>query len=411
MDFKHFLSVTIGFCIVVYSTNFGMYRVAPTSSWLPSARQAAGYDQGIIQEQLVPMPKASISAEQLRSMQEELREKQQTVPRKSFWQSPDRSFSGLGGIRRFKSSEMYRVPTMTTAEMVTPQRFLLPGQEKIALWVKANNDIDEFRKQWNIPPLSTKDIQEINQIQEAKLKDLIKKFPIDNEDIAVQHRKKVIKKHIAYLLKKHGIDPKDIDIYFVSPEVAEQIGLGNYGVIGNTIIMINEVLQASDDEINTAIEHEISHLVHNDSAYLVQAQISGLLDPVMTNYYLLLLEKRADTHSSIQSKQNVLETIKMSKGVGYATGLKLQHVVQAIKRVAPTIMTNPDFVELGSKPIVDQTIFEIIKRVATQEYKADRISAQALQEVVKECDKQLYMQELLEYMTEQEKHPSCVIAL
>lgn len=304
-------------------------------------------------------------------------------------------------MRRRVPSEV--APKVFFPLFTTQTRHLLRGQEKNSLWMQANKDVKNFRAQFELPTLTPSEIEAINQQQETVFQKQLLRFPPAYLNDLQKQKKASIQQEIVRLLEKHGIDSHTVKIAFISSQAAKKFELmGSFGIVGSTLLIAEDALQYTLEQITAFIEHEIGHLISHDTAYAIKYYPLKENNPVLYDYHHHLIEQRADIHSGIQSKKNV-ELIKdLAQGKGYDAVLKAHRITPKIQQLAPQIIENPEVINMLD-PYLDPLAFEKIKTVAIQEYKARTINATVLKEIIALCDQPTYMNDLLLFHAEQER--------
>ena len=285
---------------------------------------------------------------------------------------------------------------------------LVPGQERNRLWMQANRKVENFRRQHNWPKENLSTLNEIEQEVNAILLGKINQEPPLQLSPQELKRKAQVEKEVQRLLTKHGINYKNVPIHFVSSKFmskdspsAAYFTAAVHG--GSLLLVVEKVLKMSDQEITALLEHEIGHLISHDSAYITLRNfLKKNNDERLNNEHLLLIEQRADTHSGIQSKQNVMHI-----GKGY-----VYKMLNDIERLEPEFFLLEREIQIFLRQffqdsIIDigefiSTLIEKIKKSAYQQFSIGRINQQTLNEIIKICDQPNYIQGLLDYQNQQE---------
>jgi len=283
------------------------------------------------------------------------------------------------------------------------RKYLLPGQEHHPLWLQANRDVENIKKQFQLPTLTLEQIEYINQAQAKNLATILKILPPINLNLEEERQRKIIEDRAKELFKLHKVG-NDKNIVFISSADAKNF-LNEESpifVAGNTLLITTHALSYPHNEITAAIEHEIGHLITNDISHSTIYQ--NLLNPADYNFYVHVTEKRADTHSGIQSKKNVEELMNRDKdGHKYYYGLKFHELSNYIKHNAPHLLKNKNFEILRSQSIINQSTFEQAKAIAIIEYKKRTIKPHVLRGIIDLCDQPTYIENLMEYHEKQEQ--------
>jgi len=299
----------------------------------------------------------------------------------------------------------------------TPPLYLLPGQEKNPIWIQANQDIEQFRKRFGLPEVPLSDLEKIEQLIDKRCLNLIVQASSIGFSPEHEQRKIEITKKVKILLKQHGINSTTIPLYFIASEAEKKLNLGDFlaVIIGRSLIIFERILECSDQEITAILEHEIGHLVSHDSPYSYQLNVGaakGEIDKKVVEDYILLVEKRADIHSGIQSKQNAHALCSTS---AYASFFQIKKILKELEQATPdffiTLMKTPEIIEnlnkldkkVQSESVTLKKCIQTIATISSQEYLVRKISFNDLQEIIKICDQPTYLEDLLVYHAQQER--------
>lgn len=268
-------------------------------------------------------------------------------------------------LRRFAPQTTLK---LATATLCVQKRRLLEEQKNHPLWIKVNKEIDNFFKENNITPPTATDIaiseqkildlrialykskaslaplQKVADVLQAQYTDshthtklcdifldavqekisslekmeLLKKsyalkdfktfFKIYDEispHKKTQHKASTaqelaLQSEIDELLIKHSINPASLRILFDSNTTENKIASTD----GFTLCLPVLYQQQNKSTRKAIIEHEISHIINKDPILLFYYSINAKLNQSQLETYELLIEKRADIHSAIQSFQN-----------------------------------------------------------------------------------------------------------
>ena len=227
----------------------------------------------------------------------------------------------------------------------------------------------------------------------------------------LQKRKTEVEQETKFLLEHHGLSPEQIPVCFISKEGAAELGLSDAlaGVVGSSLLIHEDTLNLSMQGIKAVIEHEIGHLVSRDCAYVSVLELfaaEGKLDRSLIDHYILLFEKRADTHSGIQSRDNV--NALRCCATSYARAWKMSE----IRRNIPDFFALPEVKKLYEQKKASSTMsalewledfVEGMKQIAHQQHKAQKLSFDDLQKIIKICDQPSHLDDLLAYHLKQEE--------
>jgi len=295
--------------------------------------------------------------------------------------------------------------------------YLLPGQEKNPIWIQANQDIEQFRKRFGLPEVPLSDLEKTEQLIDKRcLKLIVQASSIEFSPEHEQRKVKITKK-VKILLKQHGINSTTIPLYFIASEAEKKLNHGKFlaVTVGRSLIIFERILECSDQEITAILEHEIGHLVSHDSPYSYQLNVGaakGEIDKKVVEDYILLVEKRADIHSGIQSKQNAHA---LCSTTAYSYLFQIKKILKELEQATPdffiTLMKTPEIIEnlnkldkkVQSESVTLKKCIQTIVTISSQEYLAHKMSANDLLEIIKICDQPTYLEDLLVYHAQQEK--------
>lgn len=193
-------------------------------------------------------------------------------------------------------------PRTVALATIAQHRQLLPGQEKEKPWIEINEKIDAMLKKHGVV-LTKAEMADMSKTGEA-----IRKTFVDSGilfvggGIALRLKDERILTIIHKALEKHGIDHQTMQFL----EARETDFVMAVDTISRMFLVnLAEVQDKSDDFVLSVIEHEIGHLVCNDSAWR-KAFDKAVKDKTAQEAFHLLKEQRADTHSALQSLSNAL---------------------------------------------------------------------------------------------------------
>ncbi|MCX5923799.1 MAG: hypothetical protein NTZ68_00015 [Candidatus Dependentiae bacterium] len=212
------------------------------------------------------------------------------------------------------------VAPVAAAVLLTQKRFLCGNQASDPVWIKANHQVELFRKKHNIPKV---DSVCLDAISTAIDQELWKKLADDNDQDSVDLMRPIVEP----LVEKHGLDVSKISIIVPKNPISHSIASAG----GNALIFKKNFLNWTPAWQKAAIEHELGHVVCYDSAYKVLGLAS--LSSDAGREYTLLIERRADTHSALQSLQNSksLIDIHSNNGSGWADILKKHELLVCLR--------------------------------------------------------------------------------
>ena len=425
--------------IVLHSSACSMMRGPRVNSGQYVPQNLQTRSSSLTGQQL--MPQATVNPELLKQVQADTMVQEQPA-----WTTqemmPMRAHFGSGAFSATRRN-LFRA---------TPVRYLLPGQEKNPLWVQANREVEQYKKICGFPDavdeaLSVfieqaynKDLLErINRNPSVLLSNVLqkRKTAVEQElrlllehngfspeqipailsnnrlDISniLQKRKTEVEQETKFLLEHHGLSPEQIPVCFISKEGAAELGLSDAlaGVVGSSLLIHEDTLNLSMQGIKAVIEHEIGHLVSRDCAYVSVLELfaaEGKLDRSLIDHYILLFEKRADTHSGIQSRDNV--NALRCCATSYARAWKMSE----IRRNIPDFFALPEVKKLYEQKKASSTMsalewledfVEGMKQIAHQQHKAQKLSFDDLQKIIKICDQPSHLDDLLAYHLKQEE--------
>ncbi len=311
------------------------------------------------------------------------------------------SMHSVAMLRRVAS----KVTPLTSSVLATQTRHLLPGQESNPLWIKANQEVENFRAQFRCPILTAAQINELEQKITANSLNKLSTLSLQQPHGFQKQKQLIIEQEVVRLLKKHSIDPSSIKIMFVSSDAAKKIKdlqVGLMAVSGKILVIMDLVFKFSQEEITAAIEHEIGHLICNDNPYLFVSDKIKDKYPRVHDYHMHLLERRADIHSGIQSRKNFESLCLLAQSnQGRSAGLKVHKIAPRLKEIAPQVMQNSEVVNM-LRPYLNPLVFNQIKTVAKKEFNAGNISPEVLTEIIELCNQPTYMDDLRLFYEQQE---------
>lgn len=385
--------------IISHSSIWSMIRVPRVNSgqYLPK-NLAQGSSEFNLQQL---MPQANVNPELLKQVQADAMVQEQPM-----WinekMMPMRRPVGSGAFSSTRQN-FFRA---------TPVRYLLPGQEKNRLWVQVNEEIEEYKKRYRYPIVSESDLLQAELWITQENINLLNEKPLmlSNKD---KERQIEVLQEIKILCEIHGLNPEQITVRFLSEEGSKELDLSHAdwsaAVVGH-LMMINErILNKPIQYIKAVVEHEIGHIVSHDSAYftIVTKQPNRAINIGEIDIRLLdLIEKRADIHSGIQSKNNV--PVLLDAGIYHVRS----KVTKIKKSLAAAGISWHDLSELREldKQMEDVNISsdvrlemfnQGIKKIASEQYNLKKLSFEQLQNIIKTCDAPTYLHDVLIYHSEQ----------
>lgn len=182
--------------------------------------------------------------------------------------------------------------------LLTSKRFLCSNQATDPMWLKANYHVDDFRRKHGLPTADPAVLDSMSSIIDLKFRhncaDKIDHGSVD-----------IIRPIVEPLIKKHGLDITKVQVTVVNDSTIVPFA----ATAGNSLIFSKQFLAWPLSWQIATIEHELGHMFCQDSAYNVfYEQFRKFYNlPAHANLeheYKLLIERRADTHSALQSLQN-----------------------------------------------------------------------------------------------------------
>ena len=232
------------------------------------------------------------------------------------------SNQSFGMLRRFAP----KAGLPTTAVTLAQNRALCGDQGSDPMWIKANHAVERFREIHGMKKIKPEELEQMSQ-QSEKTMDLLM-GPVGQIPESYTAQQKIsaekFKTFIQPVLKKHDLENK-VHVRFI--DIPDKVSPASAG--GNSILINKDFLNFDPTTQIAIIEHELTHIMYKDPAYTKRYKEILHANPLLKHTHLLLFERRADTHSSIQSKSNAQSLLALNKTVngGYAQQLKNHEMV------------------------------------------------------------------------------------
>lgn len=209
-----------------------------------------------------------------------------------------------------------KIAPVTTAALLASKRFLCGNQANDPMWIKANDAVEEFHKKHGFKEL---DATQLNHMASVKNKAVLKNLKESEKnpdylrlifDNPYNLEADVVRPIVEPLLKKHGLDVKKvviaIDQYaiFVSPT--------GPGVAGDCLLFGYNFMEQPFAHQVAMIEYVLAHMICRDSEYALFYKDILSADLDAKHEYALLINRRAATHSALQSLENTKILIQMT---------------------------------------------------------------------------------------------------